>query len=238
MSKIVQREPVDWAALKDRTVIITGGASGLGEATVEKFAEHGAFVTIADVDGERGGSLAERLTAEGKHVLFAKCDTTNWDSSAAAFKKAVNFGPSKTLDCAILYAGVSGPCVSLVDAVLETEEPTLANDPIPQPRPVAIEVNLIGVWLCTWLALHYFRLPTRDGSDRKKSLTIVSSLAGYVCVPESGLWLRTDLSGSLTSHTHQCIQRPNMVFGVCSEPFARKCTRSTPGSIILHLGTS
>lgn len=182
MSKTIERSPVDWAALSGRSVIVTGGASGLGEGTVEKFAEHGAYVTIADVAEECGRELAARLSAEGKHVGFAKCDTTDWASSVAAFKQAVNFAPSKTLDVAVLFAGMSGLCRNLVDVVKEHPEPTLDGDPSPQSIPRAIEVNLNGVYLSTWLALHYFRLPSAEGLDCKKSLVMVSSLAGYVGV--------------------------------------------------------
>ena len=182
MSQTIERPPVDWNALNGRSVIITGGASGLGEGTVKKFAEHGAYVTIADVAEERGRGLAAGLSAEGKHVAFVKCDTSDWASSAAAFKYAVNFAPSKTLDVAILFAGMSGICNSLVDAVKEHPEPTLDGDPSAQSPPRAIEVNLNGVWLNTLLALHYFRLPSAQGLNHKKSLVLVSSLAGYVSV--------------------------------------------------------
>jgi 5'-hydroxyaverantin dehydrogenase len=190
MSKVVQRHPVHWKALKDRSVIITGGASGLGEATVEKFAAHGAFVTIADVAVERGQQLAARLASEGKHVIFVECDTTDWESSVSAFKQAVNHGPSKTIDIALLFAGLSGPVGSMVDKVVQSEQPTLDSDPVRPTPPDAIEVNLKGVWLSTWLALHYFRLPAADGSDRKKSLVIVTSLAACRSVdPARGYYL-------------------------------------------------
>lgn len=180
MSKVTEKSPIDWSALNGRSVIVTGGASGLGQGTVEKFAEHGAYVTIADVQEERGKELASRLSAEGKHVAFVKCDTSDWASSVAAFKHAVNFAPSKTLDVALLFAGMSGVAQNLVDAVKEHPEPTLDGEPKPQSLPKALDVNLNGVYLNTWLALHYFRLPSATGSNWKKSLVIVSSLAGYV----------------------------------------------------------
>lgn len=179
--------PIDWNALKGRSVIVTGGASGLGEGTVKKFAEHGAYVTIADVQEERGKELAARLSAEGKHVSFVECDTSDWASSVGAFKHAVNFAPSKTLDVALLFAGMSGAPRSLVDLVNEHPEPTLEGEPTPQSLPKALDVNLNGVYLNTWLALHYFRLRSATGSNRKKSLVIVSSLAGYVGARLPGL---------------------------------------------------
>jgi NAD(P)-dependent dehydrogenase (short-subunit alcohol dehydrogenase family) len=97
--------PIEWDLLKDRSVLITGGASGLGEATTRKFHSHGAYVTIADVQDDLGKKLTDEL---GERTSFVHCDTTDWDSSAAAFKHAANFAPSKTIDVVVLFAGVDG----------------------------------------------------------------------------------------------------------------------------------
>ncbi|TKA75059.1 hypothetical protein B0A55_05987 [Friedmanniomyces simplex] len=161
---------------------VTGGASGLGELTTIRFAENGAYVTIADLQDELGQALAERLTDAGHKVSYVHCDTTDWQSSAAAFKHAVNFSSSKTLDIAALFAGTDGLRKSLVDVVLqETEEPSLDGVPT-QPKHRAVDVNINGVYLSTYLAMHYFRLPPCDSSapQYKKSLILVSSMMGYV----------------------------------------------------------
>ena len=47
--------------LKDKTAIITGGASGLGEATLRRFVAHGAKCAIFDMNEERGAALVEEL---------------------------------------------------------------------------------------------------------------------------------------------------------------------------------
>lgn len=172
---------IDYSLLKNRTCIVTGGASGLGAAIAERFANNGAYVTIADVTEDNGKALASKLTSQGKHASFVKCDTTNWTSSVAAFKHAVNFGVSKTLDVAALFAGVGGEGAGLVDIVSKHPEPTLEGDPGPEPTHKAIDVNLHGVYLSTWLSLHYFRLPSATAEGRlKKSLVMVSSLGAYI----------------------------------------------------------
>lgn len=173
---------IDYSLLKGRSAIVTGGASGLGELTTMRFAENGAYVTIADLQDELGQGLAKRLTEAGHKVSYVQCDTTDWQSSAAAFKHAVNFSPSKTLDIAALFAGTDGLSKSLVDAVLQDgDEPSLDSVPT-QPRHRAIDVNLTGVYLSTYLAMHYFRLPAQDGltPQYKKSLILISSIMGYV----------------------------------------------------------
>lgn len=175
---------VDLTKIKDKSVIITGGASGLGEATAIKLAENGAYVTIADMAVDAGQKLADRLSSQGQYVSFVKCDTTDWDSSVKAFKHAINFAPTKSLDVAILFAGTDGARKGLVDEVLQNPEPTLDDQPI-APVTKAIDVNLVGEYMSTSLALHYFRLPTTSAqaAQTKKCLVLVSSMTGYIDLP-------------------------------------------------------
>jgi 5'-hydroxyaverantin dehydrogenase len=208
---------VDWSQLDGRSVLITGGASGLGEATTIKFANHGAWITVADKNEALGRALVEKLSSQGKHVQFAYCDTTDWTSSAAAFKAAVNFSPSKTLDVVILYAGMSAPNKSMVDLVCEQPVPSRDEDVAFQPVPESINVNLNGLYMSSWLALHYFRVPSATGeSSRKKSLVLVSSLAGYLdtsyntayCTSKFGV---RGLFRSVRSETHKVNARVNNI---------------------------
>lgn len=171
-------DDIDWNSVRGRSVLITGGASGLGEATATCFAQHGAYVTIADISTEQGQQLAEKL---GETVTFVHCDTTDWASSVAAFKHCAQFGPFKTIDIVVLFAGLGGEQKSLVDLVLEQPAPTLEGDPTPaRPAHKALDVNLVGVYISTYLALHYFRLPSLQPQSFRKSLVLVSSLMAYV----------------------------------------------------------
>ena len=70
--------------LKDRPVLITGGASGIGEGLVEAFAAQGARVGFIDLAKEAGEALAARLTATGATVAFACADLTRTDDLRAA----------------------------------------------------------------------------------------------------------------------------------------------------------
>ncbi len=86
-----------------KVVLVTGGASGIGEATVMAFAHEGADVVIADVNDAGGRDLVERLTATGHHATFVHTDVTDEGSVREMVNHAVStFGG---LHCAANVAG-------------------------------------------------------------------------------------------------------------------------------------
>ncbi len=89
--------------LSTTAAVITGGASGLGEATARYFADQGAQVTILDRDAERGPQIAAEI---GGH--FAQTDVTNEDSVAAAIAVAMEkMGKiTATVNCAGIAYGI------------------------------------------------------------------------------------------------------------------------------------
>ncbi|QDX26627.1 SDR family oxidoreductase [Sphingomonas suaedae] len=67
-----------YPSLRDRHVLITGGASGIGEGLVEAFVAQGSRVSFVDVQREAGEALATRLTPGASHSpRFATCDLTD-----------------------------------------------------------------------------------------------------------------------------------------------------------------
>ena len=67
-----------YPSLRDRVVVVTGGASGIGQAIVEAFAANDARVAFLDVQREAGEALAARLEAEGAEPpMFLACDLTD-----------------------------------------------------------------------------------------------------------------------------------------------------------------
>lgn len=73
-----------YPSLAGRPVIISGGASGIGEALVRNFAGQGAKVGFVDIAAQAGEKLAAELTAGGQTVRFARCDVTDVDAYKAA----------------------------------------------------------------------------------------------------------------------------------------------------------
>ncbi len=69
--------------LKGRTAVVTGGCSGIGLATVRRFAAEGAHVVIADVDTARGKEIADEVRG-----LFVDCDVTDSEQVSALYAAA------------------------------------------------------------------------------------------------------------------------------------------------------
>ena len=74
--------------LNNTSAIITGGASGLGEATARLLAKRGARVVLADLDAEKGEALAASSAARS-----CRCDVTDTDQVIAAVDAAVALAP-------------------------------------------------------------------------------------------------------------------------------------------------
>ncbi|MFD2648526.1 SDR family NAD(P)-dependent oxidoreductase [Devosia albogilva] len=74
----------DYPSLCDRPVVISGGASGIGESLVRNFAAQGARVGFVDIADEAGERLASELTAAGHAVRFTRCDITDITAYQAA----------------------------------------------------------------------------------------------------------------------------------------------------------
>ena len=107
--------------------VVTGGASGLGEATARHFAAQGAQVTLLDRDSERGAQVASEI---GGH--FVETDVTDDTSVAAAIAHAQNKmgGITAAVNCAGIALGIK----------------TVGRDG-PHPLPAfqkTIDINLVG----------------------------------------------------------------------------------------------
>jgi NAD(P)-dependent dehydrogenase (short-subunit alcohol dehydrogenase family) len=88
--------------LNGASVVITGGASGLGLATAHRLASRGCSLTLVDLPGSAG---AEKAAALGSHAHFAPADVTDASELAAAIAAAESRGPVRA---AIHCAGRGG----------------------------------------------------------------------------------------------------------------------------------
>ena len=100
-------KPVEFASypsLRGRVVVVTGGASGIGEQIVEQFARQGAHVAFLDIQNELGIQLVKKIGASGApEPLFLQCDLTD----VSALRKCIQsiIAKFKTVDVLVNNAG-------------------------------------------------------------------------------------------------------------------------------------
>ena len=76
--------------LDGKVAAITGGASGIGEATARRFVDEGARVAFADRDGARGSDIAEQIKASGRNVLFVVAHIEREAEASAFIERTVD----------------------------------------------------------------------------------------------------------------------------------------------------
>lgn len=123
--------------LEGKVALITGGSSGIGEATVRLFASEGYSVVIGDVQDERGSALADEVGGGFVHMdVSEEVDVRDGIQYTVA-----RYGG---LDCVFNNAGIAGAVGSLDEVTVEAFDRTLA-------------VNLRGVFLGTKYAARQMR---------------------------------------------------------------------------------
>ena len=67
-------EIASYPSLKDKVVLVTGGATGIGESIVKNFLEQGSNVAFLDKDNELGNKVVKKLDNKNNKVIFKECD--------------------------------------------------------------------------------------------------------------------------------------------------------------------
>jgi len=147
---------------EEKVALVTGGASGIGEACVKLFAEQGARLLVVDLNAAAGEKLVGELRAQGTKCQFVRADVTDEPQVETMVRAALeNFG---RLDIAVNNAGISGPMTPLEETPLEGWHQIIA-------------VNLTSVFLCT---KHELKVMKTQG---RGAIVNVSSGAGLVGTP-------------------------------------------------------
>jgi NAD(P)-dependent dehydrogenase (short-subunit alcohol dehydrogenase family) len=147
-----------------RTVLVTGGGSGLGAATARMVVDHGGSVVVADVDAERGKRVADGL---GERARFVATDVTDEASVAAAVAAAAD--------------GEGGLGVAVSCAGIAPAERVLGRDgPHSLARFVAaVQVNLVGTFNVARLAAQAMAA-NQPGEDGERGVIVnTASVAAF-----------------------------------------------------------
>lgn len=152
-------------SLAGKTALVTGGSSGIGQATALAFAGAGANVVVADVLEVAGTETARLIEQRGGRAFFMKCDVSSEEDIKQTVRRTIEtFG---SLDFAVNNAGIEGKPASTVDCTVENWDRV-------------IDINLKGVWL----GMKY-ELPQmlKQGSGSIVNISSIAGLIGFQGVP-------------------------------------------------------
>ncbi len=127
--------------LEGKTIIITGGSTGIGRATSERCAEEGAAVVIADINKAEAQTTCDVIKAAGGNVMFIETDVTDASAVDAMVEAAVD--THGTLDGAFNNAGIEGVTTNILKMTEAEFDRT-------------VTVDLKGVWLCVKREIEQF----------------------------------------------------------------------------------
>ncbi|ALM84251.1 SDR family NAD(P)-dependent oxidoreductase [Bordetella sp. N] len=154
-------------SFENKVALVTGAASGIGLATAKAFAQAGASVALADVNGDGARAAADELVAAGFKAIGIRCDVADLDDIDAMVKETVaTFGQ---LDAAFNNAGIQ-------NALAETADAT------PEDFDRVNSVNLRGIWASMKYELQHMR---QQGNG---AIVNCSSLGGLVGGAERGTY--------------------------------------------------
>ena len=185
----------DESYIKGKTILITGGASGFGEAFVRKWATIGACVVFGDKNARKGQALEREVRQQAGHgnVHFVFCDVTDWASQVNLFKDAIRLSPHHVIDTLVVNAGIA-------DRKVEFENPVNLDvkDP-PTPDLKVINVTLIGAMYTLHLGLFYLaRNPNSSPASaqiipsptsRDRHILLIGSCASLMPLPGQALYV-------------------------------------------------
>src|SRR5690606_16748662 len=126
--------------LENKTAIITGGASGIGEAISKKFAAQGAYVHILEFNAENGNTVVSEITANGGKAVFHHCDVSN---NRQVAQLVASIGEKQYIDILVNNAGIAH--VGTLEGTAERDMDRIYN------------VNIKGVYNCMHAVIGKFK---------------------------------------------------------------------------------
>ena len=127
--------------IKDRTVVITGAARGIGRSLALRFASQGAHIALLDLDASDLASVVEQCAAQGVRAMAYAVNVSSEDQVSATLDQVVR--DFAAFDVMVNNAGI------VKDALLlKVKDGAVVGKMTLQQWQAVIEVNLTGVFLC------------------------------------------------------------------------------------------
>jgi NAD(P)-dependent dehydrogenase (short-subunit alcohol dehydrogenase family) len=151
--------------LNEKTIIVTGGASGIGGAACRKLAEEGATVAITDVQDAAGEKLADEINETGGTARYWNLDVTEESRIKEVFAEVnETFG---SIDGLVNNAGISG-----------VDKPT--HQVSKKEWDQVMKINVDGVFLCTKYVIPYMK---ENGSGNIINMSSIYGIIGNKDLP-------------------------------------------------------
>ena len=176
-----------YPSLDGMPVVISGGASGIGEGLVREFAAQGAKVGFVDIMAERGQSLAAELRKAGLTAEFAAVDVTDVDAYQSAIGK---------------FSDIHGPALALVNNAANDARVTW-NEVTSESWDRAIAVNLKHAFFAAQAVIPGMKQAGRGSIVNFGSISwmiMLGNLAGYTASKAAAHGLSRSLAKDLGPH--------------------------------------
>ncbi|MCV7153484.1 SDR family oxidoreductase [Mycolicibacterium pyrenivorans] len=153
-------------SLKGKVVLVTGGAGGLGEATVRQLNDAGACVVIADLADDKGEALAKEL---GDSVAYVHTDVLDDESVAAALDRAAQLGEFR-------YAVIAHGGFGVAEKVVNRDGEPATIDGFKK----TVDLYLTGTYNVLRLAAARIAKQSPSTEDGERGAVVMTaSIAGY-----------------------------------------------------------
>lgn len=205
----------DNGRLRDKVAIVTGGASGIGEATCRLFGREGAKVIVADIQVDKGEAVAAQIVEDNGSAEFVRCDmAVHADVQAMIEHAATRYG---RLDVLVNNAAVECP-----HAEVDTSE---------EDYDRVMDINVKGVFLATKYAVPLMK---QNGGG---SVINISSAYGLVGSPGLAVYhaskgaVRLLTKSTAVAHAKHGIRANSIHPGAIDTPLLREAIDSHPDPV-------
>lgn len=200
------------SAVDGKTILITGGASGIGLASAKLAAAAGARVVVADVGDE--GRLKNAVAQIGHGSIYVRCDVTSWTQQIDMFESIVQSHGS--IDIAFLNAGLyfenqtatGGPSGEAARQRVEcnflAEEKDTGSGMLKEPPRMVFDVNLFGV-------LNGVKLAVSQMKKQKDGGRIIATISANAYMPTPGLDMYVASKHAVLGLVRSVAMRPDLM---------------------------